>query len=380
MEDKKDHFTNQFVHNLILHNNLKGGHFNKILNLHKGDIHNIYHKIKNLNNNNVDSHIPMTDHLETISEKTGGSAAVGGSMKIGGSASMGGHATPRNYDSGGSASMGGSLHTGGSFHKLLGAHGDLAKNFYHHVLKLPNRDWELYREGASQMLGAIPSPMWNHIKIALTGIHPRSNPEAYENVLRMPNTHAAARMIEAESGHQRNGPFVNAISDLHSKVKHAYSNFNLADEPLHPDEKLKTMQGGSFHDLIKPIAHTISGLKPGHDFQKILHATNNAIHDTVQGVMPDYLKTAIKSTADTISNYMDHKPDNNNNIKTGGRLDESIIKLIHDKDMDLNNQSLKEYSKHFDHNKDKHNQDIEGGRPLSISQNRIKIIKSIFLF
>jgi hypothetical protein len=319
MDNKKDHFTNQFVHHLISHNNLKGGHFNKILNLHKGNIHNIYNKIKNLENTNVDSHIPMTDHLELISGKIpGGSAAVGGSLHMAGSMHVGG-----------SAAVGGSSPVAGGF-------GDMAKNFYHHVLKLPNRDWELFREGASQTLGANPSPMWNHIKIALTGIHPRSNQEAYENILRMPNTHAAARMIEAENGHQHNGPFVNAISDIHSKVKHGYSNQNLANESLNPQEQIKDMQGGSFHDLTKPIAVTIHSLKPKHTMEKIMNNTNNAIHSAVQDVMPHALQNVIKYTA-------------------GGRLDGgSIIKLIN------GDQEIKKYTKHFD-NKE------EGGRLISIS-------------
>lgn len=72
------------------------------------------------------------------------------------------------------------------------------KQAYHHALTLKPHQFEMHREIAAQILGAHPSPMWG--KLVDKSDKMEAKPEDYENVVRMPNTHAAAKMIEAENG------------------------------------------------------------------------------------------------------------------------------------------------------------------------------------
>ena len=139
---------------------------------------------------------------------------------------------------GGSMGSGGSLYTGGSLHSsgLVGnsdydiphsvASGGFLpeptneKEMYHHMLNLSPQQFEAYRETATQMLGGVPSPMWD--KIA-DGKEPlESDENEYENIMRMPNQHAAARLLDADANSPTGGGFFKALKHVGRKVTGLY--------------------------------------------------------------------------------------------------------------------------------------------------------------
>lgn len=103
---------------------------------------------------------------------------------------------------GGSAGIGGSMHLAGSLPE-----GDQIKNhqdLYHFTLDLSPRQWEMLREIAVQLLGGKPSPMWG--RLVNYGDEPlESKRHNYEHIYMFPTQHAAAKMVEAEYGHGREG-------------------------------------------------------------------------------------------------------------------------------------------------------------------------------
>lgn len=94
------------------------------------------------------------------------------------------------------------------------------KEMYHHLLNLTPQQFEAYRETATQMLGGVPSPMWD--KIA-NGKEPlESDENEYENIMRMPNQHAAARLLDADANSPTGGGFFKALKHVGRKVTSLY--------------------------------------------------------------------------------------------------------------------------------------------------------------
>ena len=154
---------------------------------------------------------------------------------------------------GGSVALGGSLHMGGNFHKL---DFESPRNAYHSLLNTKPHHMELMREISSQLLGGTPSPMWeNYVS---TGDKLESNPKNYENLIRMPNAHAAARMVEAEHGFSKGGGFWKAVRHVAHKASHIYSQFRtgmqfakMAKTPL-----LMLPQLSPYKDMINGVFDT----------------------------------------------------------------------------------------------------------------------------
>ncbi len=124
---------------------------------------------------------------------------------------------------GGSAPSGGSLHTGG--HLLTGgSFGDLTPDdnvrMYHKLLSMNPQEFEAYREGAVQMLGGVPSRMWGAIENPNEALE--AEPDEYENVIQMPNVHAAARMLEADDASPTGGGFGKALRHIGRKISSIY--------------------------------------------------------------------------------------------------------------------------------------------------------------
>jgi len=121
----------------------------------------------------------------------------------------------------GSLPIGGSIYTAGSFPSggtmpFPTTH----KRMYHHVLNLTPSQFEAYREGAAQLLGGHPSPMWGRMA---HGSEPlESDAEEYENIIRMPNQHAAAKMVEADASSPTGGGFFKALRHVGRKVTSFY--------------------------------------------------------------------------------------------------------------------------------------------------------------
>lgn len=110
--------------------------------------------------------------------------------------------------SGGSAVTAGSLHTGGSL-KIDPPDSD--RDLYHYALKMHPQKFEMIREISNQLLGAKPSPVWDKIVEDQEKNNLQSEPDEYEKIIDMPNTHSAARLIEAGIGHGKGGGFGKAF-------------------------------------------------------------------------------------------------------------------------------------------------------------------------
>jgi len=136
----------------------------------------------------------------------GGSAGSGGGFPSGGSLHTGGNLVHNNgYDIGGAIASGGYLPAPQS-----------PKEMYHYMLNLTPQQFEAHREVAAQMLGGVPSPMWDHIADGKEPLEADDN--EYENIMRMPNQHAAARLVEADRG----GGFFKALKHVGRKVTALY--------------------------------------------------------------------------------------------------------------------------------------------------------------
>lgn len=145
----------------------------------------------------------LVNHLK--SKIAGGSyGSPGAGFTSGGSMPIGGHIAD-DLDVGGAIASGGYLPEPRS-----------PKEMYHYMLNLTPQQFEAHREVAAQMLGGVPSPMWDHI---VDGKEPlQTDANEYENIMRMPNQHAAARLIEADQG----GGFYKALKHVGKKVTALY--------------------------------------------------------------------------------------------------------------------------------------------------------------
>lgn len=120
---------------------------------------------------------------------------------------------------GGSTGSGGSLHTGGALSDETEDPKN-AKEMYHHLLRMGPHKFEAIREMSAQALGAVPSPMWG--KMMDDNEKLNASPEHYENIMRMPNQHAAARMLEADQSSPTGGGFFKALKHLTKKATNIY--------------------------------------------------------------------------------------------------------------------------------------------------------------
>lgn len=124
---------------------------------------------------------------------------------------------------------GASLYTGGTF----GSGGRFRvpnnpKEAYHYALNLTPHQLEMKREIAAQMLGAVPSPMWG--KMVDNTDKLEADPEEYERIIDMPNTHSMARLIEAEAGHSKGGGFWKSVKHVARKAADFFSGSHKALE------------------------------------------------------------------------------------------------------------------------------------------------------
>lgn len=205
----------------------------------------------------------------------------------------------KNLVSGGSYQIGGSIGAGsisaGSIGTTLREPQALRpitdhKEMYHSILKLKPVDWEAIRESATQILGGKPSPMWNHLKVDTT-IPLKSDPKNYEHVMRMPNTHSAARMIEAEHSVNRGAGFFDALKHsieaaapvLTKGAKFLAENKGtIANFVPYGNQMMGAIDIGSkIVSIIQKIADSIKNLEPGADSSDIMNAIKDAVIEVV---------------------------------------------------------------------------------------------------
>lgn len=135
------------------------------------------------------------------------------------------------------------------------------KQMYHHVLDLKPRHWELMREGASRVLGANPSPMWDHVK--MKSHKPAAEPYHYQSILEMPNQHAAARTLEAEYSTGGDMGFYRALRDVYDKIKHVYQQLGDVTKSYNPKSpNAKTLQDvQKLRQMMQPLIASIMKMK-----------------------------------------------------------------------------------------------------------------------
>lgn len=242
---KHHKFTKLMSHLIGKHNQLGLQSVEAIANKHAPEMLGALNHV--INRGMVPSHDGLMLKKSNEDPKLGGGTITGAGKYTGGGVVTGGGL----YTGGGNYSGGGN-YTGGYMNHDMGV--EHHKDMYHHLLSLSPAHWELYREKAARVLGAHPSPMWDHIEDH-GSMEYESSPENYHHILRMPNNIAAARMVEAESGIRGSG-FLNALKHVHRDIrKHfpalAHSRFpNL--NPRIEAEKL--------HSYLKPIANSIVNL------------------------------------------------------------------------------------------------------------------------
>lgn len=96
-----------------------------------------------------------------------------------------------------------------------------AVDAYHYLLNMSPQQLELKREIASQVLGGVPSKMWGKL-IEDGDKNLEADPEHYENVIRMPNSHSMARMLEAEHNYGEGGGFMDTLKHVGRIASKAY--------------------------------------------------------------------------------------------------------------------------------------------------------------
>lgn len=169
---------------------------------------------------------------------------------------------------GGSAGSGGSIHTGGGFGDLSNVESPEENvQMYHKLLNMNPHEFEAYREGATQMLGGVPSRMWGSIENPNEALETEA--DDYENIINMPNVHAAARMLEADDASPTGGGFGKALRHVGRKLSSIYkvgrAGINFLDRnrgllDVIPGVKDYSSNINSFIDSAKAIDDSINPL------------------------------------------------------------------------------------------------------------------------
>lgn len=96
------------------------------------------------------------------------------------------------------------------------------QEMYHFILMMSPHQLEMFREIASQLLGGQSSHMWGPLIDDKKDHALEANPEHYESIVKMPNQHALARMLEAEGRGARGGGFMKALKHVGRIAKKVY--------------------------------------------------------------------------------------------------------------------------------------------------------------
>jgi hypothetical protein len=196
---------------------------------------------------------------------------------------------------GGGVSMGGSVHLGGA---LLDN-----RDSYHFVLNLSPHEFECLREIAVQLMGGKPSHMWGRM---VSGREPlEAGIDDYQDIVRMPNQHAASKMLEAESGYGQGGGFGKAFRHVarigskilkagHHALKFIDRNKDLLLQAI-PDEYKGEAEAfletaNRIDDAVNPIVDaTIDAVKQGatkEDKEKLKKLAEDKIKKVVEDKVP----------------------------------------------------------------------------------------------
>lgn len=221
---------------------------------------------------------------------------------------------------GGGYGSGGSLVTGGAFND--DEEPQNPSQMYHHVLRMGPHKFEALREMSAQLLGAVPSPMWG--KMADTTEHLESTPDEYENVMRMPNQHAAARLLEADESSPTGGGFFKALKHLTRKASKIYkigrAGVNFVDRNR---DVLLDLPGvsnykegiGAFLDTAKSIDEAVNPFVDAAIDATKDTATSQESRDKLKNLATSSIDKAIQTHLPEAKKYLDVAKDLNNTIR-----------------------------------------------------------------
>lgn len=193
------------------------------------------------------------------------------------------------------------------------------QTMYHMLLQLNPHQLEMFREIASQLLGGRPSQMWGPMAGGSFGDKMHAPAQDYENIIRMPNVHAAARLLEAEN--EMGGGFAKALRHV-GKIAHrvykagshvvrwAGANKDLLEQMVPDSYKpvanslLSTAQ--TWDNAITPLVDaTYNALKSDakpEDRHKFMEVAGNSLEKAIKEYKPEYSKY-VDSAKQMHSNY-----------------------------------------------------------------------------
>lgn len=202
-------------------------------------------------------------------------------------------------DSGGSLAIGGSVGTGGSL-AMGGEFDGSHKDMYHHVLTMSPHRLEMKREIAAQLLGGVPSPMWGNL---IEGENKALEAPAseYENIIRMPNQHAMARMLEATHNDASGEGFFNALKHVGRIAAKAYKTGRLAAIGINQfkDPAISYLGLDPYRSQIDSVINTIS------QADKILNPMADAALYATAAQKAQAIKQAKVHLTDATKSYAD---------------------------------------------------------------------------
>lgn len=135
---------------------------------------------------------------------SGGGLLSGGALRSGGAFTVG-----SGLASGGRLGRSGRRPAG---HPSRAAPQGLGHKTYHDLIHMPHHKWEQVREGARQMLGHRPSPMWGKMHLQ----NPPGGMRTLTDIARTSTPTDAARSVELEG--VRGGDFTHGVHHVLTQV------------------------------------------------------------------------------------------------------------------------------------------------------------------
>lgn len=174
-----------------------------------------------------------------------------------------------------------------------------SQEMYHFLLLMSPHQLEMFREIAAQILGGHHSPMWG--KLVKPGEPMEADAEEYENIVRMPNQHAAARLLEAQAGGGWGGFYratkhvgriaTKIYKGVRGTVKFAQNNRELINA-LIPDQYKDTV-GTTFNNMLDTATKIDNAINP------LIDAAIDASKDNATPESRQKLKQMAEKSIDT---------------------------------------------------------------------------------
>jgi hypothetical protein len=164
-------------------------------------------------------------------------------------------------DSGGSIGIGGSVESGGALNRRVPFFHNMPSNpidAYHYILNMTPQQLEMKREIAAQLLGSVPSKMWGQL-VDNEDKPLEAKASHYENIMRLPNTHAMARMLESEHDVGHGSGLWDSIKHVGRVAAKAYKSGRVGAKVLydHRVALLKALGLEEYQPQVDKFAHAV---------------------------------------------------------------------------------------------------------------------------